>query len=163
MLRLRLCYSDGHEDTSGSLSHVTVHTGEHGSVHSLPKGSRGLSFRGWLKNDHCLHYYTFPCSCLVLSWASLCTAFYTGVSQSLTGQVFFMTAHIRPRSHRWRGPLLPGYRTSLSLGRFTSRPPASHHYGHPPRSSATVANIAVAGSSWRSLDAECYDQALEWR
>jgi hypothetical protein len=134
VLYLQPCYSNGHDDTSRSLSHVIAHTSEHGSVHSLLKVSRSFSFLGWLK--YCPHCYMFHCSCSSLAWSSSST---TSISQfsswcchGLAFARFSMdaphsclsfvtTAHTIPRLHHWYGPLLSGCHMS-SIGFFAGLP-----------------------------------------
>ena len=119
MLFLRPCYSNGHEDISGSLSRITACTSELESVHSLPKELRSSSFLG--PSKHCPLFSTFPCSCSSPAWlfsygilisrfsswcrvgsafARLCT------DASRSCQSFVLTAHTTPHSHCQFGILL---------------------------------------------------------
>ena len=125
MLCSRPCYSSGHEGTSRSLSHVTVHTSELGSVRSFLKGSRSFSFRG--QSKHCPHCYTFHYSCSFPAW--LCS-FATLISQfssscchgsavvrlctdaSRSSRSFITTAHTTLHSHCRHGTLLLEYHFS---------------------------------------------------
>ena len=161
MLYSRRCYSSGPEDTSRSLSHVTVHTSELGSVRSLPKASRSFSFRGWSK--HCPRCYMFPCSCSLPAW--LCSygmlisrfsnwccpgsAFaQLSTDASLSCQFFVMTAHTIPRSHCRRGTLLLGYHFS-SFGFF----------GGSTCSVSISLMPMIAFETWRKVVANCLCRA----
>src|SRR6266702_5053703 len=136
VLYSRRCYSSGHEDTSRSLSHVTVHTSELGFVHSLLKGSNSFSFHGRLK--HCPHCYTFPCSYSLPAWSCSCATLTSRFSSwcchgsafaqlctdaSRSCRSFVTTARTIHHLRRWYGPLLLGYYMSSLrfVGGFTLR------------------------------------------
>lgn len=92
MLCSRRCYNSGHEDTSRSLTHVTVCISEQEIVCFSSKGSRRRSYH-WQSN-HCPRCHTLHISLffaglvlilcnvgltiykLVLSWVGVCAALY---------------------------------------------------------------------------------------
>ena len=121
----RPCCSNGREDTSRTLSLVTLCTSGHVFVHSLLKELTIVTSHG--QSKRCRHFFTFPYSCSLPAWwyssgtlisrysswcyrgsgfARLCT------DASRSCRSFVTTALISPHSHCQYGTSLLEYHFS---------------------------------------------------